>query len=195
MQVAHLEEEKEHLKFVVSLLDEEPLVKDIEGNRQPVESGPLETRNKRPNPAHRPEDVSDPRLSRLLGFRGDRPCPQIRALHNYVIKFLGDSEPGKALLVCQLVLEELAGKFGKRHPSLPSVLAILALVHSAQGDLDSAVGVLDEGRDILEAVWGPGHPGVLELVRTLGHVYEDYQAAVKHKDEQWRDEPAATARA
>jgi tetratricopeptide (TPR) repeat protein len=77
----------------------------------------------------------------------------------------------------QDALASFADRFGPYHPHTLSVVSKLAVALWRTGEIDSAIGLLDQALDRLTTALGPDHPLRVSLLSILGRIMFDQHYA------------------
>nr|CAD2194856.1 unnamed protein product [Meloidogyne enterolobii] len=183
--IAQLEEENKHLKFMNSIkkFDEDlPELADKEGiklnnNVQQAMSIIQHYRNlvlamrrricKIKNTSGQysmPTPANAMAASATAGY--DIP-QRLKTLHNLVITYAAQGRYEVAVPLCKQALEDLEKNNGHDHPDVATMLNILALVYRDQRKYKEAATLLNEALAIRERCLGEDHPAVAATLNNL----------------------------
>lgn len=188
-----LEQENKHLKFKISLKENDGQTQGFGANSSSGLIDDSNTGNNNTGNTSMERNKSDSDSTLELGFPDDYDVQQsggnqadnqantsstgyevparIRTLHNLVIKYAQKGRYEVAVPLCKQALEDLEKTSGSNHPDFATMLNILALVYRDQHLYREATQLLNEALQIREKTLGPDDPGVAATLNNLAVLY------------------------
>lgn len=183
--MAQLEEENKHLKFMNSIkkFDEDlPELADKEGEQAEQQRPASDVHNSTLQELGFGPDEEDD-LQNTSGGQYSMPTPanamaasatagydipqRLKTLHNLVITYAAQGRYEVAVPLCKQALEDLEKNNGHDHPDVATMLNILALVYRDQRKYKEAAQLLNEALAIRERCLGEDHPAVAATLNNL----------------------------